>query len=347
MSSRNSTTGAAPLGLRRALAVSLALACALIVATPIEAGAASALSDGHRAVDEINVERARRGLPRLGHHAGLAADARAWSAHMAATGSLTHTSNLGGETASSVPDWRRAAENIGYGASLDSVMSALWSSPGHRANMLGDFNVVGVGVSRSGGRTWVTMRFAKSPSFRAEPTVAGFVDVYASAFYATPVVWMKRNSITTGVGGSNRFAPNARVTRAELATFLWRAVGKPRTSRGVPFPDVPRSAYYYEAVAFLHARGVIGGVGNTGRFMPNAPASRGETAVFLWRLAGKPSPGGGDPFVDVPPSHFADRAVTWAYRQGITTGVGGSNRFAPGGDVTRGEGATFLYRDTR
>jgi uncharacterized protein YkwD len=39
-------------------------------------------------------------------------------------------------------------------------MEQAWmNSPGHRANILGSFNVIGVGVVCSGGRVWATQSF--------------------------------------------------------------------------------------------------------------------------------------------------------------------------------------------
>ena len=45
-------------------------------------------------------------------------------------------------------------------------------------------------------------------------------------YYADAVDWLLHRGITTGVGG-NRFAPNDPVTRAQMATFLWRLAGSP------------------------------------------------------------------------------------------------------------------------
>ena len=44
------------------------------------------------------------------------------------------------------------------------------------------------------------------------------------AFYDGPIRWLSQTGITTGVGGSNRFAPDAPVTRGEMATFLARTL---------------------------------------------------------------------------------------------------------------------------
>lgn len=55
---------------------------------------------------------------------------------------------------------------------------------------------------------------------------AGFSDVSSSAFYAPAVDWLLERGITNGVGG-NRFAPDDPVSRAQMATFLWRLAGSP------------------------------------------------------------------------------------------------------------------------
>lgn len=52
-------------------------------------------------------------------------------------------------------------------------------------------------------------------------TVAGFVDVKASAWYAEAVAWAAENGIVKGVDAAH-FAPDRTVTRAELAVMLHR-----------------------------------------------------------------------------------------------------------------------------
>ena len=56
------------------------------------------------------------------------------------------------------------------------------------------------------------------------PAVSGgsFSDVAADAYYAKAVAWANENGITSGTG-SNKFAPNADCTRAQIVTLLYRA----------------------------------------------------------------------------------------------------------------------------
>ena len=70
----------------------------------------------------------------------------------------------------------------------------------------------------------VTMlyRAAGSPEVSITTT---FTDVPADSYYAKAVAWAVENGITTGIG-SGKFDPNATCTRAQIATFLWRAMAE-------------------------------------------------------------------------------------------------------------------------
>ena len=46
-----------------------------------------------------------------------------------------------------------------------------------------------------------------------------------SAYYADAVKWAETEGITDGTG-SNTFSPNSTCTRAQIVTFIYRALGK-------------------------------------------------------------------------------------------------------------------------
>ena len=61
-----------------------------------------------------------------------------------------------------------------------------------------------------------------------QPTAGGtanFTDVPADSYYANAVSWAVEGGITTGIGGG-RFDPNSTCTRAQIATFLRRAMAE-------------------------------------------------------------------------------------------------------------------------
>lgn len=89
----------------------------------------------------INSYRASQGLASLTRDGSLDAYARAWAEQLSANGSLSH-SDIG----SLLPPWSSVGENVAMGGSVDGMFDALVASSGHRANMLGDYTHLGVGV---------------------------------------------------------------------------------------------------------------------------------------------------------------------------------------------------------
>ena len=77
---------------------------------------------------------------------------------MAAAGEIYHSSEAE-LTAAAGPGWSGIAENVGKGSSPTSLHNAFMASPGHKANILGDYNYVGIGTDTSGGSLYVTVVF--------------------------------------------------------------------------------------------------------------------------------------------------------------------------------------------
>ena len=107
------------------------------------------------------------------------------------------------------------------------------------------------------------------------------------------------------------------------------------------FDDVPGGAYYAEAVTWATESGVTNGTSEN-CFSPGTPATRGQTAALLFRMAGSPSPGSSHPFVDVTASYQQD-PISWLYNQRVTFGRTAS-LFDPEAWITRGEFAALLHR---
>lgn len=138
----------------------LLVAFALIAANASSALAADAGSEG-QFVSLINASRAEQGLGNLTVYWDLVDDARTHSDAMLASDTLFHNPDLRNVTTG----WQSIGENVGYGYEIQGLHDAFMASPGHRANILGDYNYVGIGVSNeSDGTIWVTVVFMRGPS---------------------------------------------------------------------------------------------------------------------------------------------------------------------------------------
>ncbi|HZG85195.1 CAP-associated domain-containing protein [Paenibacillus sp.] len=105
-----------------------------------------------QSLDLANSARAARGLSILTWHEGAAAVARGHSEDMAENAFFSHTNlrgeSLGGRLQDGDVDYRSAGENIAYGQTSAIFAHEGWmNSPGHRKNMLGAFERLGVGVA--------------------------------------------------------------------------------------------------------------------------------------------------------------------------------------------------------
>ena len=110
----------------------------------------------------------------------------------------------------------------------------------------------------------------------------------------------------------------------------------------LPFKDVAKGAYYYDAIKWAKDNGITGGVNND-MFGSNASCTRGHIVTFLWRNAGSPEPKSVSSFSDVASNSYYAKAVAWAVENGITNGVG-QNKFDPDAVCTRAQSVAFLYR---
>ena len=169
-----------------------------------------------------------------------------------------------------------------------------------------------------------------------------FVDVFPGDYYYDAVLWAAKNGITGGVDDTH-FAPNATCTRAQAVTFLWRAAGSPAPkSSEMPFEDVVKGSYYYDAVLWAVENGITDGTSAT-TFSPDAVCSRGQIVTFLWRSQKSPASDSVNPFTDVAADAYYNSAVLWAVKEDITNGTS-STTFSPDADCTRAQIVTFLWR---
>lgn len=104
--------------------------------------------------EQTNVQRVKNGKPPLTMNAQLKKAARLHAQNMADRKRMSHDLPIAGMRTlsdrvrySGYTGWRSIGENIAYNYSPDNVVQGWMNSPGHRANILGGFSEIGVGVA--------------------------------------------------------------------------------------------------------------------------------------------------------------------------------------------------------
>lgn len=109
------------------------------------------------------------------------------------------------------------------------------------------------------------------------------------------------------------------------------------------FTDIKIEDYFYQPVVWAVQNNITAGT-SMSTFSPANGCTRAQNAAFLWRAAGCPEPKDTKlPFTDVPAGSWFEKAVCWAYEQGITAGTT-KTTFSPDTTCTRGQVVTFLWR---
>ena len=170
-----------------------------------------------------------------------------------------------------------------------------------------------------------------------------FTDVPEGAYYEDAVIWAVDNNITNGTSATT-FEPNNTCTRAQIVAFLWRAAGRPAPkSAEMPFADVKKGCYYYNAVLWAAENGITKGTTET-TFSPNVTCSRAQAVTMLWRSQDSPKVESENSFADVPANEYYFDAVLWAVQEGVTLGTT-ETTLSPNENCNRAQIVTFLWRE--
>ena len=231
---------------------------------------------------------------------------------------------------------------------LGSMSSAIFSSSdikeGETYTVLVDGTSVGTATAKLGTSTSDGGSFAPDENRNGaqQGSVSGFGDVPQNSWFADAVKYVSENKLMNGTS-TTAFAPNENMSRAMLATVLYRMSGE-TSEAGSSFGDVSSSAYYAAAVSWASSKGIVNGTG-ADVFSPNANITREQLAVMLYRYAGEPSVSADlsayTDTVDISP--YASKAVEWCVAKGILSGKS-ATRLAPQDTATRAECAAMLQR---
>ena len=185
-----------------------------------------------------------------------------------------------------------------------------------------------------------------SATSSGQPALAqsGFADVAGNA-HVVNIEAIAEAGITAGcVPDGSLYCPDGRVTRAQMATFLARALGLQLAADeggAQRFTDV--SGTHAESISAVADAGITLGCSADGRrFCPDAVVTRAQMASFLARALGlADSP---NPFSDAT-GNIHGGAIGAVAAQGITAGCDSAGtRYCPDDPVRRDQMASFLAR---
>lgn len=164
-----------------------------------------------------------------------------------------------------------------------------------------------------------------------------YSDVDLNAWYHNAVCYVLDKGYMSGFNATE-FGPNKTVTRAMVAQIFYNMENTPAVSSGKEFPDVAYGQWYYNAITWAAANGVVSGYGD-GTYQPDKSVSREELAQMFFNYAkakGLVSDKTADlsKFADAAEiSAWAEAALSWGVGAGLMSGKGGNNIDANGSGV--------------
>ena len=172
-----------------------------------------------------------------------------------------------------------------------------------------------------------------------EQCVLPFTDVRETSVHAVNICRLVERGITSGVA-EDRYNPRGDVTRAQMASFLARALELPAGS-GDQFPDVDPNNVHGDNILAIRDAGITLGRAD-GTYDPGGDVTRAEMASFLARAAGLDGVAGTG-FTDVDPDNVHAPNI-YALRDAEITGGVTATSYDPDGPVRRDQMASFLIR---
>lgn len=243
--------------------------------------------------------------------------------------------------------------------SVDYVMSIVDNET------LGTATITAAGIGRYEGKATATFEIVR-PTY----DVSEFIDVprNGSEWYTDYVYEAAKYGYLTGYKNADGtptgyFGPNDALTRAQVATILYRACptgsltdtdnsSDANSVNKTPFPDVESGAFYTKAMNWAYANGILTGVDGKGEMQPNREITREELAVVMMRYAkscgiagadAEPSEEGIIDWADV--SSFAMSSIKWALANGVISGVDnldGTRSLCPHDSASRAQMAKII-----
>lgn len=172
-----------------------------------------------------------------------------------------------------------------------------------------------------------------------------FLDIPDDYWCYGDIAYAYNNNLFKGTA-EDTFSPTVTMTRGMLVTVLWRMEDQPK-AEAASFADT-QGIWCSAAIDWAAANGIVNGF-NEKTFAPNAPITREQMAMILYRYAAYKNvdvSASADitGFVDYDRVSLVARdAMAWANAEGIING-GHNNDLMPRDGATRAQVAAILHR---
>ena len=195
----------------------------------------------------------------------------------------------------------------------------------------------------SGGSSGSSSSTTKKPSDESTlpdtvVTVNPFKDITSNmwCYYYVLDVYNKKLILGTS---EDTFSPDTPLTRAMVASIIYRMAGSPDVSYSAIFTDVPDGQWYTKGIIWAYNNKVISGYGN-GLCGPNDYVTVEQLASILYRYAGSPEVTAEiTGYSDVNAiSEYAKTGMAWAVSKKMNNG----ETLHPASPATRAEAAKMF-----
>ncbi len=181
------------------------------------------------------------------------------------------------------------------------------------------------------GGSWASLKTAKSPVSEAPPMESSY-NVFD--------YWLDYTDKTAEMGKKYAYKVRAYINDT------WTPFSMVETITFNPFDDVSLDDPSADYIAWAYNNDVVKGSYieefNVRLFNPSDPCTRMNFVMILWKMHGKPSVSGKNPFTDVSGSTSVS-AVKWAVKKGLVTGTS-STTFSPDQNLSRINIIMILYK---
>ena len=169
-------------------------------------------------------------------------------------------------------------------------------------------------------------------------TVNPFKDITANMWCYDYVLDVYNKKLILGTS-EDTFSPDTPLTRAMVASIIYRMAGSPDVSYSAIFTDVPDGQWYTKGIIWAYNNKVISGYGNC-LCVPNDYVTVEQLASILYRYAGSPEVTAEiTGYSDVNAiSEYAKTGMAWAVSKKMNNG----ETLHPASPATRAEAAKMF-----